>query len=202
MQQALLLWHLLLGLAKVSYIWCCFLSLACVMKGEAFGCNNLLCVTQMHMPVCIHTHRAFFYVVSIPEDIWLPSVKHRSQEHSLKSKNPTANFISYSWGMLRILLFCRQVKHTANSPFPFSAATEESIAAPRCSCSTGLLCHPSKETAIETPDHEAFEFSSVFLVALGFHDGITLEGHNAGWAMHPTVTAGTIVPAQGPCVQL
>lgn len=69
-------------------------------------------------------------------------------------------------------------------------------------CSTGLLCHPSKETAIETLDHEAFEFSSVFLVALGFHDGVTLVGHNVGWAMHPTLTAETIVPAQGPCVEL
>lgn len=47
-----------------------------------------------------------------------------------------------------------------------------------------------------------FEFSSVFLVALGFHDGVTLVGHNVGWAMHPTLTAETIVPAQGPCVEL
>lgn len=117
-------------------------------------------------------------------------------------KNPTANFISYSWWRLRILLFCRQAKNTSKIPFPFSAAAEESITAPRCSCSTGLLCHSSKETAVETPDHEAFEFSSVFLVALGFHAGVTLEGHNAGWARHPTMTAGTIVPAQGPCVEL
>lgn len=162
-----------------------------------------MCVAQeVRMPVCIHTHTAFLHVASVPEDIWLPSVKGRSQKHTLKVKNSTANFISYSWWTLRILLFCRQAKHMANIPLPFSAAAEESIAAPRRSCSTGLLCHPLKETAIETPDHEAFEFSSVFLLALGFHDGVTLEGHSAGWPVHRTLTVGTIVSAQGPCAEL
>lgn len=73
------------------------------------------------MPVCIHTHTAFFHVASIPENIWLPSVKGRSLDHSLEVKNPTANFISFSWWMLRILLFCREAKHMGNNPFPFSA---------------------------------------------------------------------------------
>lgn len=118
-------------------------------------------------------------MASVPEDVWFLPVKGSGQEHSLEVKNPTANFISHSWWTPRIiLLFCRQAVDTANIPFPLCAAAEKSIAAPRRSCSTSLLCRPSKETAIETHDHEAFEFSSVFLLTLRLHDRVTLRAHN------------------------
>lgn len=135
------------------------------------------------VPVCIRMHTAFLRTASVPADIWFPPVKGSGRERSLEVQNPTANFISRSWWTPRILLlFCRQAVHTADIPFPLCAVAEESIAAPRRSRPVSLLCHPSKETAIETHDHEAFEFASVFLLALRLRDRVTLKAHNEGRA--------------------
>lgn len=169
---------------------------------EAFSCNNLLCHTKsVRASVYPYAHslsphgqRTWGHLVSSCDRQWPGTL--------LWGENATANFTSHSWRTRRIvLLSCRQPGHTANIPFPLCAAAEESIAAPRRSCSTSLLCLPSKETAIETHDHEAFEFCSLLLLALGLHDRVTLKTHNQGRAC-PRWQPGPLFAAQRPCAKL
>lgn len=180
---SLFLWHLLLGLAKTNYVRRCCFSQVCLYNGRCFPVRLLAVITRcvshtVCVPVCIHMRPAFLRMVSVPQDIWFPPVKRSGRGRSLEVKNPTANFISHSWWTPRtILLFCRQAVHTANIPFPLCAAAEKSIAAPRRSCSTSLLCILQKKQLLKPMTMKllsfpAFSSSPFVYMTLKAHNGV------------------------------